>query len=234
MASIPVNIGIGLNYRKHAEEGGVSHCIRMTLPRNVDRLLGSHSHTPGCFREVCGCEYLLIAICSQSRSGKADSLADTLAGPFEDVPISPDAKELDYEGELTIVIGKDTKNLTETQDPLDFVLGYTVGNDVSARFWQKLPQSGNQHGGAKSFDKFGPIGPVIASLKAVGDPETLKLRTWVNGELRQDGCTDDLIFGVREIIRFLSRGKTLRKGTIIMTGTPRYVAINALLVRPRH
>lgn len=172
--------------------------------------------------------------CPQSRFGEADVSVDTLAGPYEDIPISPHAKELDYEGELTIVIGKDTKDLTETQDPLDFVLGYTVGNDVSARYWQKMPQSAGQHGGAKSFDKFGPIGPVIASLKAVGDPETLKLRTWVNGELRQDGCTDDLIFGVREIVRFLSNGKTLRKGTIIMTGTPRYVETSASMLSPQN
>lgn len=119
------------------------------------------------------------------------------------------------------MIGKDVKNLTDKDDPLDYVLGFTVGNDVSSRYWQNAQRSGAQHGPAKSFDKFGPIGPAIASLKAVKDPEALKLRTWVNGDLRQDGATDDLIFGIKEIIRFLSQGKTVRRGTVIMTGTPR-------------
>lgn len=120
-----------------------------------------------------------------------------------------------------MVIGKDVKNLAESENPLDYVLGVTVGNDVSSRYWQNPQRSGAQHGPAKSFDKFGPIGPVIASLKAVENPENLKLKTWVNGDLRQDGATDDLIFGLGAIIRHLSRGMTLRKGTVIMTGTPR-------------
>ena len=148
-------------------------------------------------------------------------LPDTLAGPFEDIPIHSEARELDYEGELCVVISKDVKNLSEKDDPLDYVLGVTVGNDVSSRYWQNPQRSGAQHGPAKSFDKFAPIGPVLASIKAVGDAEALSLRTWVNGELRQDGKTDDLIFGISAIIRHLSRGTTLRKGTVIMTGTPR-------------
>ena len=121
-------------------------------------------------------------------------------------------------------MGKDAKNLSQDENPLDYVLGFTVGNDVSSRYWQNARRSGSQHGPAKSFDKFAPIGPVIASLKAVGDPEKLRLRTWANGELRQDCSTDDLIFGISHLIRHLSRGITLRKGTVIMTGTPRYVS----------
>ncbi|KAK4942971.1 hypothetical protein LTR10_017355 [Elasticomyces elasticus] len=185
LPSVPVTLGIGLNYRKHAEEAGFA------IP-----------NFPVVFTK-----YL-----------------DSLAGPFEDIPIHPEARELDYEGELSVVIGKDVKNLTEKDDPLDYVLGFTVGNDVSSRYWQNAARSGGQHGPAKSFDKFGPIGPVIASPKAVKNPEALKLRTWVNGDLRQDGATDDLIFGIKEIIRFVSQGKTVRKGTVIMTGTPSGVA----------
>jgi 2-keto-4-pentenoate hydratase/2-oxohepta-3-ene-1,7-dioic acid hydratase in catechol pathway len=154
-------------------------------------------------------------------------VADTLAGPYENIPIATSAKELDYEGELCIVIGKDAKNLSESEDPLDYVLGFTVGNDVSSRYWQIAQRSGSQHGLAKSFDKFAPIGPAIISVSAIGNPEGLRLRTWVNGELRQDGRTDDLIFGVKDIIRFLSKGITLRKGTVIMTGTPRSVFLEA-------
>ena len=131
------------------------------------------------------------------------------------------AKELDYEGELTVIIGKDVKNLRPDENPLDYVLGYTVGNDVSARYWQWPKMSGSQHGYAKSFDHFGPIGPVIASSNVIPDPERLRLKTWVNDELRQDCRTDDLIFGIAAIIRHLSQGMTLRKGTVIMTGTPK-------------
>jgi len=145
-----------------------------------------------------------------------------LAGPFEDIPIDPVAKDLDYEGELCVVIGRDVKNLQLDDDPLDYVLGYMAGNDVSSRFWQLNPErSSGQHGFAKSFDKFAPVGPVIASMSVVKDPHQLRLRTWVNGELRQETATNDLIFDIRAMIRHLSMGMTLRKGTIIMTGTPR-------------
>lgn len=144
-----------------------------------------------------------------------------MAGPYQDIAVDAIAKELDYEGELTVVIGKDVKNLKPTDDPLDYVLGFTVGNDVSARYWQWPHMSGSQHGYAKSFDNFGPIGPVIASRKAIPEPENLGLRTWVNGEIRQDSKTDDLIFGIDTLIRHLSQGMTLRKGTVIMTGTPK-------------
>lgn len=123
-----------------------------------------------------------------------------------------------------MVIGKDCKNLGEDEDPTPYILGYTVGNDVSSRYWQRPERCGGQHGYAKSFDKFAPIGPVIASTTAIPDPKTLTLTTTVNGELRQKTKTDDLIFDIPAIIRFLSRGTTLRPGTVIMTGTPSGVA----------
>lgn len=144
-----------------------------------------------------------------------------MTGPYDDIPINPVAQNLDYEGELSVIIGKDIKNLPDTEDPLDYVLGYTVGNDISSRHWQNAERSGGQHGYAKSFDKFAPIGPVITSPAAIKNPERLTLKTWINGELRQDGSTDDLIFGIRSIIRHLSQGMTLKRGTVIMTGTPR-------------
>lgn len=149
---------------------------------------------------------------------------DSLAGPYEDVPVHVEAKYLDYECELAVVVGKDAKDIQDSEDPLEYVLGYTAANDLSARYWQfdsKL--NGGQHIIAKSFDKFAPIGPVIVSPRTVGNAENLRLRTWVDGDLRQDGSTNDLLFGIKEIIRFLTVGKTLRKGTVIMTGTPRYV-----------
>jgi 2-keto-4-pentenoate hydratase/2-oxohepta-3-ene-1,7-dioic acid hydratase in catechol pathway len=146
---------------------------------------------------------------------------DSLAGPLEDIPIDRESKLLDYEGELCVIIGKTCKNLDRSdQDPLDFVLGYTVGNDVSARHWQNAQLSGGQHGYAKAFDKFAPIGPSIVSTSVIPDPSKLRLTTKVNGELRQETGTDDLLFDIRTVIRHMSRGKTIRPGTVIMTGTP--------------
>lgn len=126
---------------------------------------------------------------------------------------------LDYEGELTVVIGRDAKNVSE-EKALNYVLGYTAGNDVSARNFQTPDVSGGQFCYAKSFDKFAPIGPAIVSTSIIPDPAKLEYTTKVNGELRQKTKTSDLIWSVRQLIAHLSRGTTLRKGTLIMTGTP--------------
>lgn len=132
---------------------------------------------------------------------------------------------LDYEGELTIVIGRDAKNVPASS-ALDYVLGYTVGNDVSARNFQ-LPASvsGGQFGYAKSFDGFAPIGPAVVSTALIPDPQRLRYRTTVNGEKRQETGTDDMIWRVDQIVEHLSRGTTLRAGTVIMTGTPSGVGL---------
>lgn len=126
---------------------------------------------------------------------------------------------LDYEGELVVVIGKDAKNVPEA-DALDYVLGYSAGNDVSARNFQLPEASGGQFCYAKSFDGFAPIGHAIVAPAAFSEPLALRITTKVNGIVKQDANTDDMIFNVRQIISHLSRGTTLRKGTVIMTGTP--------------
>jgi 2-keto-4-pentenoate hydratase/2-oxohepta-3-ene-1,7-dioic acid hydratase in catechol pathway len=123
-----------------------------------------------------------------------------------------------------VVIGKDAKNVSEA-DALDYVAGYTSGNDVSARRFQMPDVSGGQFCYAKSFDKFAPIGPCIVSPELIPDPQKLRLTTKVNGEVRQETETSDMIFSVRQIIAHLSRGTTLRKGTVIQTGTPSGVAL---------
>lgn len=156
---------------------------------------------------------------------------DARAGPYDDILVDARCTNMDYEGELSIIIGKDCRNFIKGADPLEYILGYTVGDDISSRFWQMPPQSGNQHGYAKSFDKFGPIGPVIVSPGSPslrdrindGIPDLL-LRTRVNGEERQNSRTSDLLFTMSDILEHLSRGTTIRKGTIIMTGTPSGVA----------
>ena len=107
---------------------------------------------------------------------------------------------------------------------MDYVLGYSVGNDISSRYWQDKTRSSGQHGYGKSMDRFAPVGPLLVSTSAIPDPSALSLTTHVNGELRQRSGTDNMIFDVLAIIRHLSRGTTLRPGTVIMTGTPDGVA----------
>ncbi|KAF2186230.1 hypothetical protein K469DRAFT_664084 [Zopfia rhizophila CBS 207.26] len=151
--------------------------------------------------------------------------SDALAGPFDDVHIHPDAQKLlDYEGELCVIIARDAKNISASS-ALDYVLGYSVGNDVSARNFQLSEASGGQFGYAKSFDGFAPIGPAIWSPSVVPDPQKLRYKTFVNDEVVQETGTDDMIWDVKSIIAHLSRGTTLRAETIIMTGTPSGVGI---------
>jgi transcription initiation factor TFIIH subunit 2 len=119
-----------------------------------------------------------------------------------------------------VIIGKDAKNVSAS-NALDYVAGYTAGNDISARNYQ-MPGSvsGNQFGYAKSFDKFAPMGPAIVATHLIPDPQKLRYWTKVNGEVRQETSTDDMIWSVAQIIEHLSRGTTIRAGTAIMTGTP--------------
>ena len=142
--------------------------------------------------------------------------------------------QLDYEGELCVVIGKTGKDIKK-EDALDYVLGYTSGNDVSARTWQRNPAfAGNvpQWCFSKSFDRWAPLGPALVSSSVIQNPGKLDLKTFVNGELRQTTNTDDLIFNVQEIIAFVSQGTTLEAGTVIMSGTPGGVGISAGNSRP--
>lgn len=132
-------------------------------------------------------------------------------------------ENMDYEGELVVVVGQDCKNLTTRDEALANVLGYTAGNDVSSRWWQMPENGGGQHGFAKSFDGFAPVGPVIAAPEAVGGHDgvgILELVTRVNGEERQRARLDDLLFGVADLLIHLTKGVTVRAGTLIMTGTP--------------
>ncbi|KAJ5535558.1 hypothetical protein N7513_008744 [Penicillium frequentans] len=139
------------------------------------------------------------------------------------IPIPAIAQsQCDYEGELVVVIGREGKNIPEGE-AIKYVAGYTVGNDVSSRDWQRETAKAGpvpQWSFSKSFDQYAPLGPCIISPAVVGDASGLKLKTLVNGEVRQSGSTDDLWFGVRRLISFCSQGRTLQKGSLIMTGTP--------------
>jgi 2-keto-4-pentenoate hydratase/2-oxohepta-3-ene-1,7-dioic acid hydratase in catechol pathway len=123
-------------------------------------------------------------------------------------------------GEFCVIIGRDIKDLPPSASIKPYILGYTAGNDVSSRYWQAPERCGSQHGYAKSFDSFAPIGPVVISPHILLDYTNLTITTWVNGEERQTTKLDDMIFSVEEILRHLSKGRTVRRGTVVLTGTP--------------
>jgi 2-keto-4-pentenoate hydratase/2-oxohepta-3-ene-1,7-dioic acid hydratase in catechol pathway len=183
----PVNlIGIGLNYRRHAEESGAK------IP-----------------------ERPIVFI----------KLTNSLQNPGDPIELPPSSQEVDYECELAVVIGKSCKNVPPKKS-LDYVLGYTCANDVSARDWQ-LKWGGNQWCRGKSFDTFSPLGPVLVTPDEIPDPNQLKIQTILNGDIVQDWNTNDMIFDVPALISFLSQSSTLVPGTVILTGTPHGVGMAA-------
>ena len=140
----------------------------------------------------------------------------SVIGPEDNIVIpeaAPD--EVDYEAELVIVIGKKAKNI-EVDEVSDYVLGYTCGNDVSARDCQH--RLDKQWARAKSFDTFCPIGPWIET--ELPEPDNCRIMSRLNGKVMQDSNTSDLIFNTKELVSYCSKNFTLYPGTIIMTGTP--------------
>ncbi len=131
--------------------------------------------------------------------------------------------QVDYECELAVVIGKTCKNVSR-EKALDYVLGYTCANDVSARDWQK-EMGGSQWCRGKTFDTFCPLGPVLVTADELAKPNALPIKTILNGEAMQDWNTDDMIFDVPALIEFLSGSTTLAQGTVILTGTPHGVGM---------
>ncbi len=126
--------------------------------------------------------------------------------------------EVDYECELAVVIGRACKNVSRDR-ALEFVLGYTCANDVSARDWQ-IQRGGSQWCRGKTFDTFAPLGPCLVTPEDIPDPNALAIRLSINGETLQTGHTSDMIFSVPMLIEFLSGSTTLLPGTVILTGTP--------------
>lgn len=142
---------------------------------------------------------------------------ECVVGPFDDVQLPGVAvsEQIDYEAELAVVIGKGGKNITQA-DAMQHVYGYTVVNDVTARDVQMRHQQWDM---GKSFDTFCPMGPWIVTADELDGRKT-RVRCWVNGELRQDGPTENMIFDIPTLIETISRGITLYPGDIIATGTP--------------
>ncbi len=172
---------IGLNYRRHAEEG------KNPIPKHPVLFIKNNA---------------------------------ALQNPGDPIvlPRALRSDKVDYECELAVVIGKACKNVAKA-DALKYVLGYTCGNDVSARDWQ-LEWGGGQWCRGKSFDTFCPLGPCIVTTDEIPNPNTLTIKTTLNGEVMQDWNTNDMIFDVPTLIEFLSGSVTLLPGTVILTGTP--------------
>ena len=146
---------------------------------------------------------------------------NSIAAPGEVVPLPSTAVEYDYEVELGLVMGKQTRDVA-VADALDYVLGYCTANDLSAR---DLQMRTSQWLLGKTLDKFLPIGPYLVTADELGDPQGLALKTWVNGELRQNSNTADMIFSVAEVVSYASQYFTLEAGDVIITGTPEGVIL---------
>jgi 2-keto-4-pentenoate hydratase/2-oxohepta-3-ene-1,7-dioic acid hydratase in catechol pathway len=141
----------------------------------------------------------------------------SIVGPTDPIVFERSLSErVDFEVELAVVMGRTCKRVTE-KNAFDYVFGYTVANDVSARDLQFLD---SQFMFGKALDTFCPLGPVIVTRDEIDDPQDLKLRCSVNGKLYQDSSTGEMIFGVAELLAYISRGITLEPGDVILTGTP--------------
>ena len=172
---------IGLNYRRHAEEG------KQPIPENP--------------------------VLFMKNSGTVQNPGDPII-----LPTKLKSDSVDYECELAVVIAKDCLNVSK-KDALNYVLGYTCANDVSARDWQRNG-GGGQWCRGKTFSTFLPLGPVLTTADEIPNPNNLGIRTILNGKTMQDWNTNDMIFDVPTLIEFLSSSTLLRKGTVILTGTP--------------
>lgn len=146
----------------------------------------------------------------------------TLNGTNSEIVCPNFVKQLDYEVELALIIGKNCKNVDE-KDAMGMIFGYMILNDVSARDVQAQDK---QFGRAKGFDTFAPCGPWITTSDEITDPQNLRLTTKINGKTRQDSSTSNMFIKIPSIISKLSRVMTLEKGDIISTGTPAGVMLN--------
>mmetsp|Transcript_16849 Transcript_16849/g.32886 ORF Transcript_16849/g.32886 Transcript_16849/m.32886 type:complete len:304 (+) Transcript_16849:36-947(+) len=143
----------------------------------------------------------------------------SLAGPGDDLLLfDGQTNELDFEVEMVIVIGKEGRQISQ-KDAMNYVLGYTVAHDVSARDWQ-LKRNGGQWLLGKTFDAYAPIGPAIVTTDELGDPHNLGIRCFLNGKSVQDSNTKQLVFKTEFIIEWISKYVTLKPGDLILTGTP--------------
>lgn len=184
---IPPNIiGIGLNYRRHADETGISY-----------------PEIPIMFLKA----------------------TTAVVGPYDPIILPRSgSEEVDCEGELGVIIGKRSKNVS-VSEAMNVVFGFTCANDVSARDWQIRKQK-KQWARGKSFDTFCPIGPFLVTKEEIKNPDNLQIKTRINEQIIQDSNTSDMIFNISYIISNISQSLTLLPGTLILTGTPHGVGFS--------
>ncbi|KAJ8917831.1 hypothetical protein NQ315_010740 [Exocentrus adspersus] len=149
--------------------------------------------------------------------------SSTIVGPYDNVVIPPITDCVDWEVELAVVMGRQAKAIRQDQVK-DYIFGYTVAQDISARDWQKKRNNGQFLLG-KSMDTFCPLGPAVVTKNKV-DPNSLAIKSWVNGTLKQNGNTSELIFKIDFLVSYLSQIVTLYPGDIILTGTPAGVGMH--------
>jgi 2-keto-4-pentenoate hydratase/2-oxohepta-3-ene-1,7-dioic acid hydratase in catechol pathway len=142
----------------------------------------------------------------------------TLIGHGQSIMLPPVSKEVDYEAELVLVVGKKARNLSTTT-ALGYLAGYTIGHDVSARDWQ-LKKDGRQWLAGKTFDTFAPMGPWLVTADQIPDPNALDIRLRLNGTIMQDSNTGQMIFRVADLLAYISQVVTLMPGDLVFTGTP--------------
>ncbi|XP_076241896.1 oxaloacetate tautomerase FAHD2A, mitochondrial isoform X2 [Calliopsis andreniformis] len=142
-----------------------------------------------------------------------------IIGPRDNIMLPPISDKVDWEAELAIVIGKKCKALNKDEGE-DCIFGYTIAQDITARDWQKSKRNGGQFLLGKAMDTFCPLGPAVVAKEAICDINNLSVRTWVNGNIKQDGNTSELIFKPQEIVAYISQFMTLLPGDVILTGTP--------------
>jgi 2-keto-4-pentenoate hydratase/2-oxohepta-3-ene-1,7-dioic acid hydratase in catechol pathway len=148
---------------------------------------------------------------------------DTVVGPNDEVLIPRKSVKTDWEVELAIVIGSTARYLSDPSDARACIAGYAISNDVSEREFQI--ERGGQWDKGKNCETFNPFGPWIVDEEELGDPQHLAMRLWVNGVLRQDGNTSNMLFGIDHLVWYLSQFLVLRPGDVINTGTPHGVAL---------
>ncbi|MFK0004723.1 fumarylacetoacetate hydrolase family protein [Paenarthrobacter sp. NPDC090522] len=150
--------------------------------------------------------------------------SNTISGPFDAAPIPPSSEKYDWEVELAIVIGKEASYLSSVSEAANHIAGYAVANDLSERDYQ-IPGAAGQWTKGKSLPGSTPLGPWLVPAGDI-DPGNLRLRTLVNGEIRQDSSTSDMIFDPATIVHHLSQFMVLEPGDVIITGTPEGVALS--------
>ncbi|MET9396536.1 fumarylacetoacetate hydrolase family protein [Kitasatospora sp. NPDC002965] len=149
--------------------------------------------------------------------------SSTVVGPYDEVLVPRGGEKTDYEAELAVVIGRTGRYLEDHAAAAGVIAGYTIANDVTERAFQF--ERGGQWDKGKSAETFTPLGPWLVTADEVADPQRLPLRLWVNGELRQDGSTGQMIFPVLELVRYASQFMVLEPGDVLVTGTPAGVTL---------